>query len=148
MSATSIKKILLPIDGSDSSMDAARYAVRLAAMSGAEILCIHAVVSLPYAEHKSGGALLATYLEEAKRHADQWFDQVQEMASKTGVKVTSETLLDVASIADVIINYAASHQADLIVIGTRGRTGLKRFLLGSVASAVVSHAACPVLVVK
>jgi nucleotide-binding universal stress UspA family protein len=144
----SIKRILVPVDGSDSSMLAARYAAMLAGMSGAEILCIHAVISLPYMELKGGGSVLATYLEEAKRHSEKWFDDVRTMAAKNNVKVTSETLLDVASIVDVIVSYAASHKVDLIVMGTRGRSGVKRFLLGSVASGVLSHAQCPVLVVR
>ncbi|NOJ27741.1 MAG: universal stress protein [Nitrososphaera sp.] len=144
----SIKKILVPIDGSDFSIESVGYAVKLAKMAGAEILAIHAVVSLPYTEHKSGGAFVTTYLEEAKRHAEQWFGQVKEMATKDGVQVSSETLFDTVSVADVIVNYANSHNVDLIVIGTRGRTGIKRVLLGSVANGVVSHASCPVLVVK
>jgi hypothetical protein len=56
------------------------------------------------------------------------------MASGQGVKFMAETILDVASAADSIVNYADSKKADLIVIGTKGRTGLKRLLLGSVAS--------------
>jgi nucleotide-binding universal stress UspA family protein len=54
----------------------------------------------------------------------------------------------VASIADTIVNYAESKNVDLIVMGTKGRTGIKRFLLGSVASGVVAHAKCSVLVVR
>lgn len=49
---------------------------------------------------------------------------------------------------DSIVNYAESKKADLIVIGTKGRTGLKRLLLGSVASGVVTHASCPVLITR
>jgi nucleotide-binding universal stress UspA family protein len=60
----------------------------------------------------------------------------------------AETILDVASAADSIVNFAESKKADLIVIGTKGRTGLKRLLLGSVASGVVTHASCPVLVTR
>jgi nucleotide-binding universal stress UspA family protein len=67
---------------------------------------------------------------------------------KCGVKFRAETILDVASAADSIVNYAESKKADLIVIGTKGRTGLKRLLLGSVASGVVTHARCPVLVTR
>jgi nucleotide-binding universal stress UspA family protein len=70
------------------------------------------------------------------------------MAEKYGVKVTSETLLDITSAVDSIVNYAGSKKIDLIVMGTHGRTGIKRFLLGSVASGVVAHAKCSVLVVR
>ena len=65
-----------------------------------------------------------------------------------GVKFTAETIFDVASAADSIVNYADDKKADLIVIGTKGRTGLKRLILGSVASGVVTHASCPVLITR
>ena len=61
---------------------------------------------------------------------------------------SAETILDVSSVADAIITYSERNNVDLIVIGTKGRTGLKKFLLGSVASGVISHANCPVLVVR
>ncbi|MEM3159895.1 MAG: universal stress protein, partial [Nitrososphaera sp.] len=117
-------------------------------LSGAEVLLMHAVVSLPYLQHKAGGDVLDTYVEEAKRYAEMWFEQARQMAAKSSVRTTSEVILEAESIADVIVNYARSHGVDLIVIGSRGRTGLKRFLLGSVASGVVSHAHCPVLIVR
>lgn len=148
MSEVSIRKILVPVDGSDSSLRAARYAVALAEMSGAELLLVHAVISLPYLQLKAGGDILDTYVEEAKRHAQIWFNYLEEMAAKRKVKASSEVILEVESIVDVIVNYAKSHDVDLVVIASRGRTDLKRFLLGSVASGVVSHAQCPVLVVR
>jgi nucleotide-binding universal stress UspA family protein len=147
MDEISIKKILVPVDGSDSSVLAARYAVALAEMAGAEVLLMHAVVSLPYLQH-SGGDVLDTYVEEAKRYTEMWFGQVKDMATKRNVRTTSEVVLEVESIVDVIVNYAKSHNADLVVIGSRCRAGLKRFLLGSVASGVVSHAPCPVMIVR
>jgi nucleotide-binding universal stress UspA family protein len=70
------------------------------------------------------------------------------MAYKQGVKFTAETIFDVASASDSIVNYAESKKVDLIVVGTKGRTGLKRLLLGSVASGVVTHASCPVLITR
>lgn len=148
MEGIALKEILVPVDGSDSSILAARYAVALAEMSGAEILLVHAIVSLPYLQHKAGGDIIETYVEEAKRHAEIWFRQIKEIAAKQNVRTASEVILEVESIADAIVDYARSHNADLIVIGSRGRTGLKRFLLGSVASGVASHAHCPVFIVR
>jgi nucleotide-binding universal stress UspA family protein len=142
------KRILVPLDGSDSSLRAARYAINIAKMARAQVICVHAVVNTPYLEYKGAGLVIARYLEEAKRHAEMWYDDVREMAAKDGIDIAAETVLDVASTADAIVNYAERKKADLIVIGTKGRSGLKRFLLGSVASGVVSHARCSVLVVR
>jgi nucleotide-binding universal stress UspA family protein len=70
------------------------------------------------------------------------------MAGKEGITVTSDTIFNLPSAAESIISYATEQKADLIVIGTRGRSGLERLVLGSTASGVVSHATCPVLVVR
>jgi nucleotide-binding universal stress UspA family protein len=88
------------------------------------------------------------YIEEAKSRAEIWYDVVGAEADKRGVKFSMETILDVTSAADSIVRYAENKKADLIVMGTQGRTGIKRFLLGSVASGVVSHAKSSVLVVR
>jgi nucleotide-binding universal stress UspA family protein len=64
------------------------------------------------------------------------------------VRLSADTILDVSSVADAIISYTERNNVDLIIMGTKGRTGLKKFLLGSVASGVLSHAKCPVLVVR
>jgi nucleotide-binding universal stress UspA family protein len=70
------------------------------------------------------------------------------MAGKEGITVTSDTIFNLPSAAESIINYATEQKADLIVIGTRGRSGLKRLVLESTASGVVAYATCPVLVVR
>lgn len=143
-----IKKILVPLDGSDYSMAAAKYAVKLAGLCGAEIICVHTVPSLTYMEHKSGGGVMAAYLDEAGRHAEIWYSQVKAMTAGTNVNIRTRTLLNVTSVVDSLVEYAKSNQVDLIIVGTKGRTGLKRFLLGSVAAGLVSHSICPVLVVR
>jgi len=145
MSQIPLKKILVPLDGSDSSFRAAEYAVKLAKMSGAEITCLHVVVSLPYAEYGKAGLATQHYIEGVRKEAETWYERVRHMGD---VKVSGETILDVASSVESIVSYASENRIDLIVIGTKGRTGLKRFLIGSVASGVVTHAGCPVLVVR
>lgn len=143
------KRIVVPLDGSDFSFRAAKYAFRLARLTGGEIICVHAIADLPYKEYMGPGILTVTrYIDEAKKHAEEWFSQVKSMAAEEGVKVTSDAIFNLPSVAESIISYAAEQKADLIVIGTRGRTGLKRLVLGSVASGVVTHAGCPVLVVR
>ena len=142
-----LERILVPLDGSDSSFQAARYAIKIAKMANAEIIFMHAVVNPPYAGYRTPGGY-DHYIDDAKRQAEKWYMDVQDTATKAGVKFSAETILDVASAADSIVNYAARKKADLIVMGTHGRTGIKRFLIGSVASGVVAHAKCSVLVVR
>ena len=84
-----------------------------------------------------------------------WFNEVTYIATK-GWTVKSDNVADIKtevfrnvdSVTDAIIDYATKNKIDLIVIGTKGRTGLKRFLMGSVAQGVVQHAHCPVLLVR
>lgn len=147
VSDVEIRKILLPIDGSDASLKAARFAMKIAKQEKAQMLCIHAIGTPTYlSAYRS--MMLPSYLEEAKKLAESWFEKVVEMAGKENVPVKTEIVLDVVSVIDTIVNYAADQNVDMIVMGTRGRTGLKRFLLGSVANGVVHHAHCPVLVVR
>jgi len=141
-----LKKIIVPLDGSDWSFRAAKYAIKIAKMANAEIIFMHAVVNPPYGDPGSAGIMITAYTKEAEEFAELWYMKAGNMASNAGVKFMAETILDVASAADSIVNYAESKKADLIVIGTKGRTGLKRLLLRSVANGVVTHARCPVLV--
>jgi len=62
--------------------------------------------------------------------------------------IKTEIFIDVKSIIESIIDYATRKNIDLIVIGTKGRTGLKRFFMGSVANGVIKHVHCSVLVVR
>jgi nucleotide-binding universal stress UspA family protein len=143
-----LKRIIVPLDGSDFSFRAAKYAIKIAKMANAEIIFMHAVVNPPYGDPRSAGIMITAYIKEAEELAELWYVKAGNMASNAGVKFMAETILDVASAADSIVNYAESKKADLIVIGTKGRTGLKRLLLGNVASGVVTHARCPVLVTR
>ena len=80
---------------------------------------------------------------------ESWFDSVRNMAKDEGIlDMKTEIFFDAKSIIESIIEYAIQKNIDLIVIGTRGRTGLKRFFMGSVANGVVQHAHCSVLLVR
>ena len=96
--------------------------------------------------------LLATdgqYYEDIKDKVESWFDKVKDMAKAEDIAdVKTEIFIDVKSVIESVIDYASRRNIDLIVIGTRGRTGLKRFFMGSVANGVVQHAHCPVLLVR
>src|SRR5215212_8281369 len=141
------KRIIVPLDGSDFSYHAAQYAINLARLTGGEILRIHAIADIPYIEYMApSGLTVPRYIQEAKKQTEEWFSPVKSEAAKKGVKITTETIFNLPSVPESIIDYASEQKADLIIIGTRGRSALKRIVLGSVASAVVAHAGCPVLV--
>lgn len=144
-----IKKILLPIDGSKASIKASKYATKIAKLEKAQIVCIHAIPNPRYIYGLDRPAIIIeTFYEEARKLAEKWFTSVRSLTMKEGVKISTDIILDVTSIAETIIEYAINASIDLIVIGTRGKTGLKRFLVGSVANEVVLYAHCPVFVVR
>ena len=70
-----------------------------------------------------------------------------KLAEAHGVKAKGE-LLEASSTVQAIVEFATSEKADLIIVGTRGMTGFKKLILGSVSSGLVGHSECPVLVVR
>jgi nucleotide-binding universal stress UspA family protein len=149
-----IEKVLVCVDGSESSMKAADYAVMLAKQNGAQVIALHVIVSqLGYA-YSTGTFGLVTpntindMLEKSKQEAQRWFDEIGKNAAANGVKLLTEVVASPTSTVPAIVNYAENNKVDLIVVGTRGRSGFTKILLGSVASGVVTYASCPVMVVK
>jgi nucleotide-binding universal stress UspA family protein len=85
---------------------------------------------------------------EERKIAEKYLNKVREMAKKARVKVETKIIENRPSIVHAITEIAEKENCDLIVMGTKGRTGIKKFLLESVASGVVTYAPCPVLVVR
>jgi nucleotide-binding universal stress UspA family protein len=154
------KKILVALDGSESSQRAARAAVELAEKLKADLIVLHAI-SPPTSYYHStiasptGMSLPApsqheidAYYAYARKVALGIVGETESKAKKQGVHVKTEIPEAVSSVVETIINHAAKENADLIVVGTRGLGGFKKMLLGSVSSGIVSHANCPVLVVR
>ena len=153
MSKQKVEKILVPIDGSDNAFRAASFAIDLASKYSSELILLHAfdLNQIRY----SIGLLGVGYpsnidkiKEDVAKEAAPWFERVQKEADSTGVTVKTDVIDAVLSVVEEIIDYADRKKIDLIVIGSRGRTGFKKLLLGSIASGLVAHAPCPVLVAK
>ena len=90
-------------------------------------------------------------LEEYELHKKavlEWLDAIKKKCENEGIQTEIKVIGGPSPVSDSIIIYSENENVDLIVVGTRGRSGLRSFLLGSVASKVVTYAHCPVLVVK
>jgi nucleotide-binding universal stress UspA family protein len=89
-------------------------------------------------------------IQNAKEEAKDWFKRIEDMVKieNPNIKLTTTVIVTEESIYGEIIQYVEKESIDLIVIGTRGRSGFKKLLLGSTASGVVTYANCPVLVTK
>ena len=149
-------KILVGIDGSEYSRNAVNYALDLASKYNSDLFLLAIVPSKVHHGDSSGvfGMVAPSYFEEYKKEAEKWFEEIIDHinSSETSIdirsKVKSEVITTPFSTAASILNYAEERNVDLIVIGTRGKSGLKKMLLGSVATDVVTYSYCPVMVVK
>jgi len=145
-------KILVGIDGSEASIDASRYAIAIAKKYNSQLIAIF-VLHMHGIRSVSPTFITApTYgvegLEEEKRAAKEWLDRIRLEGHAEGIDLGTEIVEGSTSVEATIVDYAEREGIDLIVIGTRGRTGFKRLLLGSVALGVVTYSHCPVMVVK
>jgi nucleotide-binding universal stress UspA family protein len=135
------KKILLATDGSKHSSNATEKAIDFAKSYGGTLTAI-SVVDVPAELYAEAPVLVDELVEKAKGYAEN----VKNMAKATGVEV--KTQVREGESHEAVIKLARDESADLIVMGSHGRTGLKRLLMGSVTEKVIGHAPCPVLVVK
>ncbi|HKZ05572.1 MAG TPA: universal stress protein [Methylomirabilota bacterium] len=140
-------RILVAVDFSPASEKAWAHARRLAAQSGGELVLAHVV---PDAPRFVGGPLTRARLAEVRaalrRWAEQRLEQCVAAARAEGRRVRVAVRVGVPY--EEIVALARDERADLLVIGTRGRSGAPRTLLGSVAERVVRLAPCPVLSVR
>ena len=142
-------KILLAVDDSTYSTDAVAAVAARPWPPGTSVRVLSAVaqIPLPAAElwYDAGGSLERAGQELVKR-AEQLTQRTVEALSTAGVM--AEALVREGDARSVIVDEAKDWDADLIVLGSHGYTGFKRWLLGSVAQAVASHAPCSVEIVR
>jgi nucleotide-binding universal stress UspA family protein len=143
-----IRLIFYATDFSEASERALDAAVGLAQQYGAELRVVHVIEPVHYVTGEEFAAAdLYTRLEEAtERSAATSMESLLGKIEKLGVK--AESLLLKGTSAEQIVDAAKQRNADIIVIGTHGRTGLTKLFMGSVAGRVVSTADCPVLTVR
>lgn len=142
------KQILLASDGSEASAHAARMAIDLARVHGAALTLIYVVDPYPYLGIGEANPMgFQAYMSAAQEIATRVFAQVGELATQAGVKLKTELIENVQAHKG-IIETADAAGADLVVLGSHGRSGIERLVLGSVASKVVAQSTRPVLVTR
>jgi nucleotide-binding universal stress UspA family protein len=148
-------KILVAIDGSQPSIDAANYAIEIAKKNSNSQLIALTVLDISTPRRLSSSFITApTYglkeLEDQRKQAQKWLESISKKVEEVekNIQYKAEIIEGSISVEGTIVDYAENENIDLIVIGTRGRSGFKKMLLGSVASKVVTYATCPVLVIK
>jgi nucleotide-binding universal stress UspA family protein len=143
------QRILAPIDGSDTARRAFDVALAMARENGAELIPLY-VVDVPMTAYEAPGfdpsILRDAYLEEGERLKADALAAMKRDGVKGEPRVV-EAEAPGRDIAECILNEVRTAHADLVVMGTHGRRGFKRFMLGSVAERFVRIACCPVLLI-
>ena len=142
-----IQNILVPVDGSDYSVKAFNAALDIAKKYGAKI----SVLACLEKENISAWCINKTthmqIIKDAEKFARDFISKLENTAKEANVSISVD-IIETKSIQKEINKFATSNKIDLIVMGSHGRTGFNRFVLGSVSNAVCHSAACSVLLVK
>jgi nucleotide-binding universal stress UspA family protein len=143
-------KILVAIDGSQPSMDAAEYAIQMAKKDAAQVIAVtvNRISLSSYGLATPEGELKSPQEKEIILESKERFVSLDQIAKQNNVELKTELINSQMSIDGTIIEYAESEDVDLIIMGTRGRSGFKKLLLGSIASSVVTYSPCPVMIIK
>lgn len=139
------KRILCATDFSDTAETAWEVACELARVQQAELMLVHVFVELPvYSE------VAVTTIQRVWEEQRLWIEQqlAERVQAATARGLTARYLLRTGTAPEEIARVTTDEGADLVVVGTHGRTGINRLLIGSVAERIVRIAPCPVLTVK
>jgi nucleotide-binding universal stress UspA family protein len=139
------KRILLPLDGSATSEQALPHAIAQAKQFGAMLILLRVLEPLPHVRGMSVGDI-ATIKQQTTEWAQEYLDQLVANAQERGISAQAAIVEGQPNVT--ILQFAEKNQVDLIVISSRGRSGLSRWLMGSVADRVVRGATVPVLLVR
>ncbi|MBY0434716.1 MAG: universal stress protein [Cyclobacteriaceae bacterium] len=143
-----MKKILVPCDFSDPAIQAFKFAVDIANQSNGQILLLH-VIELPVLHDTVLMPTLSfeeSLLKELRQSADKNFDKMRAKWAKGGPLVSS--FIEYGPVNDTVTQFAKKNKVDLIVMGTKGASGLKEFVIGSNTEKIVRWANVPVIAIK
>lgn len=149
-------KIMVAIDGSTESMHAANCAIGVAKKYTSTLIVLTVLpqeLRYDYEIDRINPEIPMTpvkgVLELSRMEVeDNWFTSIKKNARNNDVRIETEAVMEEKSIVSEILDYAEKQNIGLIVIGTKGKTGLRRILLGSVTQGVLAYAHCPVLLVR
>jgi nucleotide-binding universal stress UspA family protein len=140
--------VLVPIDGSKHSSEGLRVASHFAKTNKARIFIVNVIPSVADIDLELSASDRNKLLESLKRRGEDLLAKAKDQMMTSGVNEINTALVTGDSPAQEIVAYAEKEKADLIVIGSKGRSATARFLLGSVASKVVKYSPCCVYVAK
>lgn len=148
MNVGTFSKILVAIDGSETSLKAAEYGITMAKKDNAMLIILNVIHTPASTFIYTKQAWFDEFLKKSKDEAAEWFNKIKKNATEKEVEIKTETIEEIYSVSAGIVKYAENKNVDLIIVGSTGKTGFKRLLLGSVASEVAIHSPIPVMIIK
>lgn len=143
------KQLLVPVDGSEPSMLGLAEAIKIAKGSGSKLHLVHVVDEMVPFGAEIPGKYLEEFIEAVRAQGKETLAKAQRMVVEHSLKADTVLLETIGGrAADQIVEHAKQSKADLIVMGTHGRRGLRRLTLGSDAELVVRSSPVPVLLVR
>lgn len=140
------RQILIATDGSETSKEAADFGVEMIGCSGAKVYVVYVIDTTPYRSIPLDEIWSKEVLEEFEREGQEATSYVEKIAKASGMEVESRVLK--GNPAEKIVSFAEDNNVDMIIVGSLGKTGYERVVLGSVSEKVVRHSKVPVLVVR
>jgi len=142
-------KILVPVDGSETATRGLQEAIELAKVHRSRIRLVHIVNEFILDATYSADSYASSLIESLRSGGRQVLERAETLARQQGIEVDGVLLESIGGVAaDLIVAQAREWGADLIVMGTHGRRGLRRLALGSDAEGVLRHATVPLLLVR
>ena len=142
------KHIVFATDGSPSAAKASQTAIELARTNGAKLTVVFVIDPYPYMSVGEGtGDAFQAYMNAAYAASAKVTEDLVEQAKKAGVTM-EKSVVEGDDVASAIVMVAEQQGGDLVVVGSHGRTGIQKFILGSVASKVLTMSKVPVLIVR
>jgi len=143
------KKILVPIDGSETANAGLREACKLAKDQGAQLRIVHVVDEILALSPELYGSMYDRIVESLRQAGTEVLAHAEALAHQHGLTVEKQLVEAMGRPAgELVVKVAATWAADLIVCGTHGRRGLRRIVMGSDAEYIVRHSPVPILLIR
>jgi nucleotide-binding universal stress UspA family protein len=140
------RQILIATDGSETANEAADFGIEMVGCSGAKIYAIYVIDTTPYRSVPLDQIWSKETLDEFQRAGHEATSYIEKIGKAAGAEVETRVLK--GHPAEKILNFAEDNNIDMIIVGSLGKSGYERVLVGSVSEKIIRHAKVPVLVVR
>lgn len=138
------QRIVVGIDGSEQSFRALDYAAKLGSLSKSKLTLVHVLLLPPGASAET----IDSVRRDLSKRVSEMMTKAAGIVKSSNLEVETRTVETNSSVVKSIIDFAGEQKADLLVVGTRGTSGMGRLMLGSTAAGAAAFASCPVLTVR